>query len=245
MRNLSMCISCLAIVVLTMPFSFGQPTNGVASNNTFIYEQVVYQEFQHGVVVNPDGVLQGVLVRDVNGVGEPIPGVKLTIIGGDDFVFTVETDENGEFSFEGAEVGSYSVILDENGVLSSLDFKVTNIEPNMQILGPNTGVNGVLKLVVDENGNLRFAATRGSLPLPQPVNAAATTAAAPAAATPAAAAGAGGGLAGGAAAGGFGGMAGALGIAGLVGGITALATNNSSNTDNTSKAVSAGTPSSK
>jgi len=222
MRYLSVCVLCLAIVTLLTPFSFCQYTNGANSNNSVFHEQILYQEYQQGIVVNTDGVVKGVLLHDVNGVGEPIAGVKLVIIGGDDFVITVETDENGEFTFEGAEVGYYSVvILDENGTLSSLDFKVTAFDPDMQTIGPNTGVNGILKLVVDENGNLRFAATRGSV-----MSSAASAGATLAATTTAGMGGAAGGMGGGA--GGFGAMAGALGIAGLVSGITALASNNDS-----------------
>jgi len=211
-----------------MSFSFSQNVSSGTSLNSVLYEQIVYQEYQQGIVVNADGVVEGVLLRNINGVGEPIPHVKLTIIGGDDFVVTVETDENGEFSFEGADVGSYTVVFDENATLSSLDFKVTAYHPEKQSFGPNTGMNEKLILVVDENNNLRFAATQGKTGFIPPANVAQVPAASAAGGLSAASG----------AAGNFGALAGALGIGGLAAGIVALATADNGG----SKPVSTGTP---
>jgi hypothetical protein len=176
----------------------------------------------------------------VNGTGVPIPGAKLTIIGGDDFVISAETDDNGEFTFEGADVGSYTVVYDNGTNLSSMDFKVSTFDPNMKSLGPNTGVNNGLKLVVDQNGALRFAATHGSLLMPAPISPMTPLASAVpiAPATPVGGGGLGGGGLGGGGlgGGGFGALAGALGVAGLVTGVTAMASNDDS------KPVSVGAP---
>jgi len=196
MRCFKWCTSLFAVLALLTQISFAQnPSLGVA-NNLKLYEQ--------GVVVNQDGIIEGQLV----GIdGSPLTGIDLTIVGGDGFEVVIETDENGDFVLEGAEAGSYTAIVDINGKLSGLDFKVTASEPNISTLKASTGVNTRLQLVLVENDNLRFAAPRGNKPLAD--SASATAATDPCCPAP--------GMAGG---GNFGGI---LGAAGLAAGIAALA----------------------
>ena len=230
MRHLSLRISCLFVFAIGMScsqmtcsqLSFAQSGSGIAPD-IVNYRNVNYQQYQQGIVVASTNTVQGVLLSDDQGFGKPIPGMKLTIFGGDGFVATIVTNENGEFLFDNAQVGTYTVVMENGAEMSSLNFRVTAYDPNTASLGPNTGVNNRLVLVTDGNGVLRFAATRGSL-----------AAAAPAYAGVAAA---GGGM------GGAMPVAGLLGIAGLASGIAALAT--SDNDDHRSIPVSQGAPSSR
>ncbi|MCL2117185.1 MAG: carboxypeptidase-like regulatory domain-containing protein [Planctomycetaceae bacterium] len=230
MRRFIFCVSLFVFVALLAQLSFAQNAVRDLQYGNVLYEQASYNKYQHGVVTNSAGAVDGVLLLDVNGVGEPIPGTKITFTGGDDFIITVETDENGLFTFDPAEVGSYSAIVEYKGKLYSLDFKVTAYEPSIPALAPDTGVANDLKLVVVEDIVLRFAANRGTVvppgAVPGPV-----------------AAGAGGAAAGGfgaaAGAGNFGMLGAALGAAGLATGIAALASDN----DKPVRPVSVGTPS--
>ena len=223
MRYFKFCVPCFAILALISQISFAQ----TAAIDKVTMDGTSYNLYNRGVVVGTDGVVQGLLV-DVNGL--PIPNMTLTIVGSDGFMVTVETDENGNFFFEDAEVGSYTVVLEDGGTLTSLDFRVSAVEPNPSTLAPSTGVNNKLILAVNENGLLKFAANRGKL---APVTSAA--------ATQAAAAPAGAGGAAGAAGGAFGNaglLAAGLGAAGLAAGVAALS-------DNKSTPVSVGAPASK
>ena len=225
MRCFKICVSLFAVSLLMVQLSFAQFTNRVAPVNEVLYEQIGYHEYQQGIVTNTNGIVPGVLLRDVNGYGEPIPGMKLTIVGGDDFVVNMVTDENGKFEFDQAEVGSYSAIVEYNGKLISLNFKVTAYATEVSSLGPDTGVsNNILRLVVINDGvELRFAATRGNaLDVPSAVTTA-ENAACCCGAGGATSAGFGG-------AGGLGWLGGALGAAGLAAGIAAIADSNSSST---------------
>ena len=209
----------LVFAILGSHPSFGQ-SGGVPQTppaqqpGTVRYADINYQKYQQGIVVDSTKTVHGILLRDDHGIGKPIAGMELTILGGNDFVAEVVTDKNGAFVLKDAQPGSYTVYMDNDGVFGSLDFKVTASDPAVSAtgtttssLGPNTGVNNWLVLVVEENGMLRFAATRGS------------TSVLAASSAGAAAAGAVGGGMGGAMSG-----AGLLGAAGLAGGIAALAT---------------------
>ena len=228
MRCFSLCASFFVIVIILVQFSFAQNTQNVDYH--VLYDQINYTDYQYGIVVDGTGSIPGVLLRNVNGIGIPVPGQKLTIVGGGDFIFPVETDENGEFLFDPAEVGSYSVILDNGDIISSLDFKVTAYQPTAVSLQADTGVTSSrIILVIEENSYLRFAATDGSAALVAPV--------APLApAAPLGGATSAGMMAG--SAGNFGMLAGALGAAGLATGIAAIATTN--NNDTEPKPVSVG-----
>jgi len=237
MRRLFLCVSLIFVfAILGSQLALAQNGGGGASqlagapSGGVRYSDVNYQTYQQGVVVSSSNTIRGVLLGDAQGSGTPISGKKLTILGGDEFVAEVVTNQNGAFVFENAYAGSYTILMDNGTAVSSVDFKVTGNEPNVASLAPNTGVNNWLVLTVDENGMLRFAATRGSLPMPLATTPAGTAATA-----------AGGGMAaGGMAGGGMGGFAGALGIAGLAGGIAALAT--SDNGGGSGKPVSTGAP---
>ena len=204
----------------TLPLSFAQSGSGTASG-IVRYRDVNYRQYQQGIVVDSTKTVHGILLRDDKGLGKPIPGMKLTLLGGDDFVAEVVTNEIGEFLFDNAQVGAYTVVMENAVAISSLNFKITAFVPDAASLGPNTGVNNRLILVADGKGILRFAATHESL-----------------SAVPASTAAAGGASMGGAMSG-----AGLLGIAGLAGGIAALAT--SDNGDHRRIPVSPGAPSSR
>ena len=223
MRRLTICALLFIFVALLAQLSFAQDAIRDTSHASVMYEQVSYNKYQHGVVTNSSGVVDGVLLLDVNGVGVPIPGMKITIAGGDDFIVTLESDENGQFIFDPAEVGTYSAIVDYNGRLYSLDFKVTAYDPSLSAIAPDTGIAYDLKLVIIEDVVMRFAANRGTEVLATGV------------ATPSPAAAACGAAAGGcgvASAGNFGMFAGALGAAGLATGIAALASSKDNHRDN-------------
>ena len=209
MRCFSFCATFFALVTVLTQLTLAQ-------NPSVQYEQIRYNEYQYGVVVDATGAIPGILLRDVNGVGVPVSGQKLTIVGSGDFIFPVETDENGEFLFDPADVGSYSVIVDNSDFIGSLDFKVTAFNPTVSALQADTGISqSRLILVIDENNFLRFAATNGTAAVVPPVvDPLATVPVGEAAAV-------GGAMAGGA--GDLGMLGGALGVAGLATGIAALA----------------------
>lgn len=222
MRNFTLCTVLFAIVLVLTQFAYAQSADYTEFN--VVYEQIQYHDYHYGVVVDSTGSVPGVLLRDVNGVGIPMPGEKLIFVGGDDFGVVVETDENGQFKFDQAEVGTYTVIYENDDILSSLDVKVTAYAPDVSSLYPDTGIsNSRMILVLEENNMLRFAATNGTSILPlAPVGAAATPVSGQVATGVAGAAG--GGILGGG--GQFGMLAGALGVAGLVTGAVALGNNN-------------------
>ena len=248
MRCFSYCVSLCVSVLLLTQISFAQ--NVIEST----YNQN-YKLFTQGIVVvdNADDVVHGVLIN-TNGV--PVTATKFVFLGSDGFIFNVETDEEGNFVFDQADVGSYTAVVEYNGKTFSLDFKVTAFEQNAPILAntlqepcsscgdvePNnfsfvngTGVNDSMILVLDEETRLCFAAQQGKAcanaqpccKTCKPVSNSCNTGSSACCAT-------GGGF------GGLGMMGGALGAAGLAAGIAGLALSGGSG----SPPASAGAPSS-
>ena len=233
MRCFSFCVSLCTVVFLLTQFSFAQ--NVIEST----YNQN-YKLFTQGIVVidNADDIVHGVLI---NTDGVAVPATKFVILGGDEFVFNVDADSEGNFVFDQADVGSYTVVVEYNDKTFNLDFKVTAFEQNTPILAntmpescsscgdvePNnlsfvngTGVNDSMILVLDEETRLCFAAQQGRACAEQsccktckPVSNCCNTGTSACCAT-------GGG--------GFGMLGGALGAAGLAAGIAALAINGGS-----------------
>ena len=86
----------------------------LVSSETSRYNFAEYQLYKRGFsqANNSSGtVVQGQIFQPVGGgFFEPISGVEVSLVGGDDFMANAISDANGFFVFDAATVGEYTVI---------------------------------------------------------------------------------------------------------------------------------------